>query len=226
VVKSRGQMLFLIGFTSMLLFFAGCDNPTGTNESLGSAGPSGGGATYEVGDVGPAGGLIFFVDADNQYPGWTYLEAAPSDWFQDSGDPAYTFSSGSLTSFPVTSTAPGAGKDNTADILAGSTVSSATFFASNASVNGFDDWYLPSYSEVELMYINLLVEGAGDFVSASDDTEIYYWSSSVNANATLWATNMNPPDPPLDESGFVPLNQSIRFTSGNHLHYIRPVRRF
>ena len=33
---------------------------------------------YALGDTGPAGGHVFFVDEENQYD-WTYLEAAPEE---------------------------------------------------------------------------------------------------------------------------------------------------
>ena len=34
---------------------------------------------YELGDIGPAGGYIFYIDEANEHPGWTYLEAAPAE---------------------------------------------------------------------------------------------------------------------------------------------------
>jgi len=34
--------------------------------------------TFKVGDVGPGGGIIFFVDYNDQYVGFNYLEAAPT----------------------------------------------------------------------------------------------------------------------------------------------------
>ena len=34
---------------------------------------------YQVGDPGPGGGVIFFVDREDQFPGFDYLEAAPDD---------------------------------------------------------------------------------------------------------------------------------------------------
>jgi len=33
----------------------------------------------KIGAVGPGGGWIFFVDYNDQYPDFTYLEAAPTD---------------------------------------------------------------------------------------------------------------------------------------------------
>ncbi|MFI3184754.1 MAG: DNRLRE domain-containing protein, partial [Methylococcaceae bacterium] len=32
---------------------------------------------YKIGDTGPGGGIIFFVDRYDEYPGFTYLEASP-----------------------------------------------------------------------------------------------------------------------------------------------------
>ncbi|MDR1105403.1 MAG: Ig-like domain-containing protein, partial [Treponema sp.] len=32
---------------------------------------------YAIGDAGPAGGIIFYVDSADTYPLWKYLEAAP-----------------------------------------------------------------------------------------------------------------------------------------------------
>ena len=34
---------------------------------------------YKIGSRGPGGGWIFFVDLYDQYPGFTYLEVAPTD---------------------------------------------------------------------------------------------------------------------------------------------------
>ncbi|MDR1288456.1 MAG: Ig-like domain-containing protein, partial [Treponema sp.] len=34
---------------------------------------------YAIGDFGPAGGIIFYVDSADTYPLWKYLEAAPAD---------------------------------------------------------------------------------------------------------------------------------------------------
>ena len=33
----------------------------------------------KIGAIGLGGGWIFFVDKDDEYPGFTYLEAAPTD---------------------------------------------------------------------------------------------------------------------------------------------------
>jgi hypothetical protein len=45
---------------------------------------------------------------------------------------------------------------------------------------GFNDWFLPSKDELDLMYKNLKVKGLGDFASS------FYWSSSEGSNDEAW----------------------------------------
>jgi hypothetical protein len=61
---------------------------------------------YELRDVGPAGGLIFYID------GTTYYEAAPSD--QSTG---IVWSNITNVLIGTTGTAIGTGKQNTLDII-------------------------------------------------------------------------------------------------------------
>jgi hypothetical protein len=69
---------------------AGTNGTNGTNGTDGVAGTNGASApvatgtncvatkcTYKIGDTGPGGGHIFFVDYNDQYSGLNYLEAAP-----------------------------------------------------------------------------------------------------------------------------------------------------
>ena len=68
---------------------------------------------YSVGDTGPAGGLIFYVNPNDAADGWRYLEAAPVD--QSLGAKWGCFRT------PIAGargTAVGTGRQNTADILA------------------------------------------------------------------------------------------------------------
>ena len=54
----------------------------------------------------------------------------------------------------------------------GITSSYAAKLCSDLVYNGFDDWFLPSIDELNLMYANLKKKGKGDFASEN------YWSSS------------------------------------------------
>lgn len=50
-------------------------------------------------------------------------------------------------------------------------------------LNGYNDWFLPSKDELNLMYVNLKKEGIGDFASAC------YWSSSEHSSGFAWEQN-------------------------------------
>ena len=124
--------------------------------------------TYSLRDVGPAGGLIFYINPNYVTDGWRYLEAAPTD--QSEG--AEWGCCGTIIS-GADGTAVGTGKQNTIDILNECATSGiAADICADLSLSGYDDWFLPSKDELNLMYENLEVFGGGGF---ADD---YYWSSS------------------------------------------------
>jgi hypothetical protein len=130
--------------------------------------------SYAIGDVGPAGGWVFHVTEGGLHG----LEVAPHD--QDDGNGAQWGCEGE--SVPATSYAMGAGAANTAAILAhtcgitpsyGGYTHDAATLASSYSLNGVNDWYLPSIFELKLLYKNLYSLGKGEFT-----LQQAYWSSS------------------------------------------------
>lgn len=161
--------------------------------------------SYSVGDIGPAGGWVFYdCDADNETGnadgltsdtcGWRYMEAAPADlaskysW----GDPGH-FDMPEFIGF---------GKANTETLVFRSKTmtNNASKACLDYSVNGYDDWYLPSLNELKLMYQNLHNKGLGNF-----NRRTSYWSSTENgsdidyayglgfANGTLYDDDRIPP---------------------------------
>jgi hypothetical protein len=166
---------------------AGAKGDTGAAGAKGDTGATGAAApvatgancvatkcTYKIGDVGPGGGHIFFVDYNDQYSGLNYLEAAPQlcegikFWSSDR-----THSLVAVNGWAAR--AIGAGKANSAAMIAnGATsyeadVSGAASFAETSECGTKTDWFLGSLGEMKLMFDNL--QGVGDF-----DGE--YWSSS------------------------------------------------
>ncbi|MDR0312707.1 MAG: DUF1566 domain-containing protein [Treponema sp.] len=128
---------------------------------------------YKVGGTGPAGGLIFYDKGDNSN-GWRYLEAAPEDlpgklkWSSERFDSDYEFER-----------AVGKGKPNTQAIMAGAAKIGGGFgWAAQActalTVNGYNDWFLPSRDELHYMYGHLHMQGLGDFKKED------YWSSTFS----------------------------------------------
>lgn len=140
-----------------------------------------------VGMVGPGGGVVFFVDHLDQFPSFcasddcNYLEAAPEDastgvaWCSETGDV--------LGLAGWDRSAVGAGRTNTAFMLAGSPARCSSGAAVVANAYFTDqapagEWWLPSIGELLVMYTNLRPAGAGDF------TPVDYWSSSEDGAAT------------------------------------------
>lgn len=162
---------------------------------------------YKIGVKGPAGGYIFYdCDADNDSGnadnlisaecGWRYLEAAPTDldekyvfgYYRDSSDMDDNATVGTKKGI-------GAGKTNTEALVSAmgacayvdySGTVKGTYAAKacadySIKVNGivYDDWFLPSEYELNLMYVNLASRSLGSFADGGY-TFCMYWSSSEN----------------------------------------------
>jgi hypothetical protein len=135
------------------------------------------GNLYTVGLTGPAGGIVFYV-TDGGLHG---LEAAPVD----QGTAEWGCWGTDITG--AEGTGIGAGSANTADILAGCAMPViAAKLADNYSLNGFDDWFLPSVDQLNELYLHQ------DDVGVFDNDD--YWSSSELGGAggeTAWFQNLN-----------------------------------
>jgi hypothetical protein len=117
---------------------------------------------YAIGDTGPAGGIVFYI-TDGGLHG---LEAAPSD----QADAEWGCNALSIPG--ALSTAIGTGVTNTAAIVAGcADVGIAAKLANDYSLNGFDDWFLPSYLELKELSDQRTVVGG---IALTSD----YWSST------------------------------------------------
>jgi len=130
---------------------------------------------YALGDTGPAGGLVFY-DKGSMSDGWRYLEAAPSN--QSTGIQWYN---GNSVVTGATATGAGSGRANTSTIISKQgTGNYAAALCDKLVLGGFDDWFLPSKDELNLMYTNLRKAGRGGFGSA------WYWSSSEYTKLSAW----------------------------------------
>ncbi len=198
---------------------AACGTQTGSELSLdaerpGSAAVScaaGGGAanTCVVGDTGPGGGAVFYVNESNP-TGSRYLEAAPPTWANRGSDPAAAWWGCPDTSPPsTTGTAIGAGKGNTTAIVAGCpTAKNAARLAHDYSGGGQTDWFLPSKDELNA----LDVSGVGDLPAWTS----VYWSSSLYGMDLVWVQ--------LPGWGGGTRDQSR--TDEDNTNLVRPVRAF
>ncbi len=139
---------------------------------------------YVIGHAGPAGGIVFYVDGT----GYHGLEAAPED---QSGALGAEWGCADIDDIPgADSTAIGTGAQNTADMLAANCTPDyvdsdlAVDLVANYTLNGFEDWFLPSKTELDVLYSKRSV--VGGFGSS-----IAYWSSTESIDgvfgSSAWA---------------------------------------
>ena len=166
----------------------GATGPQGTTGAAGATGATGASGAFsysmtcgtnspqneacKIGSIGPGGGWIFFVDYNDIFSTFNYLEAAPT--LINDGAQNITWCNNTVASISGTSggaaAALGRGLANTLAIVA-SSVSPGTgtgICTSGAAVESYNystksesvtDWYLPSISEVRVMVDNLAEVG-------------------------------------------------------------------
>jgi hypothetical protein len=164
--------------------------------------------SYEIGDIGPAGGIVFF-DMGFVMDGWRYLEAAP----QDFPTKAKWSTHWNLARME---TGVGTGAQNTASIVSllkknGENMRAAQVI-SVPEYGGYADWFLPSKDELNLMYENLKKQRIGGF-----SNEIYWSSSSTNIRVENWRNG-------VWQMNFADGNQNNAHFNNEGL--VRAVRRF
>ena len=165
--------------------------PTYTKE-LAKSINSNGAKTYDIGDVGPGGGIVFYVSEvafpvhqpDGSSKMCNYLEVSP-------------FEIGKITwcnrerCNVSTSDGLGAGLINTRNIISAHNRATTTNCAAYACSKYYTqttkqgEWYLPSKTELDLLYRNLR-----DKVIATGSNG-YHWSSSQDSNHRAWSQSFS-----------------------------------
>jgi hypothetical protein len=158
---------------------------------------------YRIGETGPGGGVVFY-DKGEKLDGWRYLEATPGDLGEAKWGAYNKYVSGTGTDI-------GTGQKNTQIIVAFLNQAGETGCAAQMcdaySLNGKDDWFLPSKDELNQMYLSGLKEqGLGGFKDG------WRWSSSAYRNYYAWYQNCS--------DGFQLANLK------NFTAYVRGVRAF
>ncbi|MEN9336938.1 MAG: hypothetical protein RLZZ500_1925 [Bacteroidota bacterium] len=130
-------------------------------------------SNFSVGSIGPSGGYVFY-DQGSVINGWRYLEAAPSNIQNSSWGCVNVNVSG------ATSTSIGSGLSNTNAIVASCLTSTiAAKRCLDYSINGYDDWYLPSQNEFAQIHQNLILNNLGNFnVGPIPTLGTLYWTST------------------------------------------------
>ena len=198
----------------------GAAGASGSNGATGATGASGskitelsicgsaGTSLCTIGAQGPGGGLIFFVDYNDQYTGFNYLEAAPASCEGQKNWSSVTTSVAATSGWA--GRAVGMGSTNTTAIKAAFSsddiTNNASYFATSCSAGGKSDWFLGSLGEMKLMYDNL--QGVGGFVDS-----VYYRSSTEASATNAWNQGFSKGDQKGDNTKVTTF-------------YVRPVRAF
>ena len=167
------------------------------------------GGSCAVGNTGPGGGIVFYVDLTRP-AGSQYFEAAPLG-----AEVKRSFATGGNNSIGVMGlgTAIGTGEQNTEDIVMQSgnvAATSAAVYCSELEFGGQTDWFLPSKDELVELYTKLYQASP----SLGSFTRAYYRSSSeVNQNEHIGIT--------LNFAG-----GGLDYRSKTEEHYVRPIRAF
>jgi hypothetical protein len=119
--------------------------------------------------IGPGGGAVFY-DKGNYEGGWRYLECS----LEAIGEKAW----GAQNMAIVTSTDVGAGRANTAAILAADPSAAAARACVDYRGGGKNDWWLPSKDELDSAR-NCYTNRA----------EYFFWSSSAYSNNASYCRN-------------------------------------
>jgi hypothetical protein len=183
------------------------------------------GGVCAVGETGPGGGVVFYVQA----AGGTftcgatltstcrYLEAAPANWLTGTiGDPLRTWATDNEAGVGIGNqatavtgargTAIGSGYKNSLAVVAqtgNAAATSAAVLSRAYEGNSKTDWYLPTKNELN----ELFLERARVGITTGD-----YWSSSESNDDTSWLQRFT------DGSTVVPAKGDLAF--------VRPVRAF
>jgi hypothetical protein len=162
--------------------------------------------TYQIGDTGPAGGIVFYEKGTTSGD-WRYLEATPVSAILEPTNwvPYDSEFAGSL--FGGTSTAIGSGKRNTEIILEklhewGAPTADqdgrevAAKLCADLEYGGKSDWFLPSKDELNQMYLQraiLNVDSLDDVLAEKRDYSTWenlwkkpFWSSSESDDGHVY----------------------------------------
>jgi len=172
----------------------------------------------EIGDVGPGGGVVFYINETSFWVGavsgsdtgrfCNYLESAMNNlnnnvrvaWANNNAD------------IPGTTSAIGAGKENTRLILEADPTAPAALLCKEYDGGGKNDWYLPSQNElIQLTTRRSIVGGFASFTNIWSSSQMNTVGFTDSASVVQLTTNS--------------INSGSSFTKDS-IAYVRAIRAF
>lgn len=141
---------------------------------------------YKLGDIGPAGGIIFY-DKGNYSNGWRYLECAQ----KNAGNGNWCSNPQSM---PEQKSGLGDGEFNSYYIYAELGKLTAAYKALSYSVNGYSDWYLGSAQEYKELVnycksrkMKKRLKKAGfDAINGGLLSNVVFWTSEYSGSGKVY----------------------------------------
>lgn len=172
----------LTGVTENFFAVPGADTVTHDADSgvVAAVFPQTNPVVYAIGDTGPAGGLIFYIDEADDHD-WTYLEVAPqsTEWEAKEWGDYETEIGGDAQ---LTGIGDGrAATDAIVSHMEGKSITdTAAQLCAELEHGGYGDWFLPSKDELDAIWHNIADGGTGGF------EDRWYWSSSEDSSDEAW----------------------------------------
>jgi hypothetical protein len=146
------------------------------------------GGYCRVGDIGPAGGVIF-IDTSTASSNGRIFEAAPQNWSgsDDLASVAQFCTGGAAATANITSGSQigiGWGETLTANFDAGCTGGAAQV-AADLNLNGYSDWFVPSENEAVQLYTYRNQVGLIQLGSNWSTGNWGYWTSTENSASVM-----------------------------------------
>jgi hypothetical protein len=163
------------------------------------------GGTCNIGDIGPGGGRVFFVDSSDEHPSFDYMELAPSNWNGSSELTGQWCSNDNSTEFGATSYDIGTGQANFAIMVANCTgIAEVVNDYESAYLDlSIGDWFIPSATELLTAYGELNYRGLWTGFG-----QTWYWSTTElgdNARVLIPADGFHAATPKGNSAGVVPI---------------------
>ena len=171
-------------------------------------------------DVGPSFGYVFY-DQGNYVDGWRYLEAAR---LCDSG--SYGCNGTNISN--ASNVGIGYGYANSLAIINSCNQLSAAKRCALRTINGFNDFFLPSLNELNQIYNNLLLNNVDIFGGVKPGLPQTHWSSIwPNGSSKFWgfisSTQTNSVN--AYRQSFID-GAVVDWPGKTHVYQIKPTRRF
>lgn len=131
--------------------------------------------SYDIGDIGPSGGYIFYIDKENKFD-WKYLEVTPYDpvrknrWGEDKAVKGNTLK-----------TEMGYGEVATRALLESDQQNTIASFSKEFELGGYNDWFCPTTDELITIYKNLVESGIANVFSNKS-----FWTSNEDGFDTAY----------------------------------------